>query len=59
MNEEENCVLEIDLGTRKQDITIYFRDGRYYWTIKSCGFDTFDKALEDVMSFGDLTVADA
>jgi hypothetical protein len=39
------------LAFRAQHITIYCRDGKYYWTIKSCGFDSFDEAVNDANLF--------
>lgn len=36
---------------RIQHISIYCRDGKYYWTIKSCGFDSFEEAVVDASFF--------
>ena len=36
---------------RIQNISLYFRDGKFYWTIKSCGFDSLEEAFTDAQLF--------
>jgi hypothetical protein len=36
---------------RIQNISLYFRDGKFYWTIKSCGFDSLEEAFADAQLF--------
>ena len=38
---------------RIQNISLYFRDGKFYWTIKSCGFDSLEEAFADSLKIAD------
>lgn len=34
-----------------QGITIYLRDGKWYWMVKSCAFETPEQAMRDALRF--------
>lgn len=36
---------------REQKITIFYRNGKFYWTTKSKSFSTFDEAASDADRF--------
>ncbi len=42
---DKNNILEV------QGIRIYLREGKWYWTVKSCAFDTVEEALKDAIIF--------
>ena len=42
------------IDNRIQNVSLYFRDGKFYWTIKSCGFDSIEEAFADANTFCSL-----
>lgn len=34
-----------------QGVTIYCREGKWYWTVKSCAFDKPEEAFKDAVIF--------
>lgn len=41
----DNNILEV------QGISIYLREGKYYWMVKSCAFDSVEEAAKDAVKF--------
>lgn len=51
MKKEATRIEKTMSNNRIQNISLYFRDGKFYWTIKSCGFDTVEEAFADANGF--------